>query len=223
MVVAIMAEMSASEYAKHHDISTRRAQAAAAAGHVDARRVGGRWLIDDGVPHQHAPGRPLSRRSAAALVAMLSDDPHWPDGLSSSERRRTLDRLVELRRDDRPAERLSLWVRSAHPSPLGYEAHEGDLADLRRDDRLVLGGSSDDRSGMGDGGRVEAHVAGSDLAAVTQEYLLLPSRRPNVLLRVHDGPAPRPLTIGELIVDLATSQGPRERAAATRLLLEGTP
>ncbi|MBF4602218.1 hypothetical protein ITJ55_15535 [Frigoribacterium sp. VKM Ac-1396] len=216
-----MAELSASEYARHHDISTRRAQAAAAAGQLDARWVGGRWLIDDAVPHRHVPGRPLSRRSADALVARLSDTPDWAVGLSPSERGRTIARVDELRRGTKPSERLALWLRTAYPLPLGFEAPADDLPDLRLDDRLTPGGSSDDRSGMSVGGRLEAHVSAVDLDALIHEYLLVPSRRPNVLLRVHDEDAPRPLTLGGLIADLATSDGPRERAAADALVREG--
>ncbi|KPG77975.1 hypothetical protein AEQ27_14975 [Frigoribacterium sp. RIT-PI-h] len=217
-----MAEVSASEYAREHDISIRRAQAAAAAGLLDARWVGGRWLIDDALPHRHLPGRPLSRRSADALVARLSDDPGWAQGLSSSERRRTTARVAELRLEARPSARLAPWLRTAYPTALGFEAPAADLPDLRSDARLTAGGSSDDRSGMNDGGRFEAHVSAADLDAVVLEYLLVRSRRPNVTLRVHDDAAPRPLPLGALIADLATSIGPRERAAADRLILEGS-
>jgi hypothetical protein len=222
MVVVTMAEVSASEYAKEHDISIRRAQAAAAAGLLEARRVGGRWLIDDALPHRHLPGRPLSRRSAGALVARLSDDPDWALGLSPSERGRTTARVAELRQEARPSARLAPWLRTAYPAALGFETPAGDLPDLRSDARLTPGGSSDDRSGMDDGGRLEAHVSTADLDAVVHEYLLVPSRRPNVVLRVHDGAAPRPLPLGALIADLATNTGPRERAAADRLILEGS-
>ena len=217
-----MAELSASEYARRHDISTRRAQAAAAAGLLDARWVGGRWLIDDAVPHRRQPGRPLSHRSADALVARLTGDPDWAVGLSPSERGRTLARVDELRRGTTPSDRLALWLRTAHPTARGFEAPAADLPDLRLDTRLTPGGSSDERSGMSDGGRLEAHVSAADLDDVVHEYLLVPSRRPNAALRVHDGAAPRPLPLGTLIADLATSAGPRERAAADRLILEGS-
>jgi hypothetical protein len=220
MVVVTMAEVSASEYAKENDISIRRAQAAAAAGLLDARWVGGRWLIDDAAPHQRIPGRPLSPRSADALVARLSDAPDWSEGLSPSERGRTAARVEALRRDGKPSERLALWLRRAYPSARGFEAPAADLPDLRLDTRLTPGGSSDDRSGMSDGGRLEAHVSAADLDAVVHEFLLVPSRRPNVMLRVHEGAAPRPLPLGALIADLATNTGPRERAAADRLILE---
>ncbi|KIU01841.1 hypothetical protein [Frigoribacterium sp. MEB024] len=217
-----MAELSASEYAKRHDISTRRAQAAAADGQLDARWVGGRWLIDDAAPHRHQPGRPLSRRSADALMARLTDEPDWANGLSPSERGRTLARIVELRQGTTPSERLALWLRTAYPTMRGFDAPTADLPDLRLDTRLTPGGSSDERSGMSDGGRLEAHVSAVDLDAVVHEYLLVPSRRPNVVLRVHDGAAPRPLPLGALIADLATNTGPRERAAADRLIHEGS-
>lgn len=220
-MVVVMAEVSASEYAKAHDISIRRAQAAASAGLLDARWIGGRWLIDDAAPHRHVPGRPLSRRSVHALVARLSDDPDWAGGLSSSEQGRTIARVAELRQAARPSERLASWLRTAYPAALGFEAPAGDLPDLRLDVRLTAGGSSDDRSGMSDGGRLEAHVSSGDLDSVTHEYLLVPSRRPNVLLRVHDDAVPRPLTLGGLIADLATSVGPRERAAADALVRAG--
>lgn len=221
MVVFTMTEISASEYAVRHGISTRRVQAAASSGLLDARQIGGRWIIDDATPHRHAPGRPLSGRSAAALLACLSDAPEWTVGLSATEQRRTAKRVADLRRDARAPETLAAWLRAAHPAPEGYEVQTADLADLRTDARLTPGGTSDDRSGMSDGGRFEAHVSSSDVPTVIQEYLLVPSQRPNVLLRVHDGEAPRPLALGDLIADLSTSLGPRERSAAARLMREG--
>lgn len=215
-----MVEMSVAEYADHAGVSRRRVQAAAAAGVLPARELAGRWLIDADAVRRRGPGRPLSARSTGALVARLSNDAGWRDGLSASEGRRTQQRVDVLRSQPDPGRVMSAWIRSARPEPVGYRVADADLDDLRADDRLVLGGISDARSGLSDAGAVEAHVAERHLVPVIREYLLVPADRPNAYLHVRDAVVPRPLPFGELIADLAQHDSPRERAAVARLLRE---
>ncbi|MFT2690392.1 hypothetical protein [Clavibacter zhangzhiyongii] len=211
-------ELSAAEYADGQGISARRVQAAAAAGSLPARKLAGRWVIDAAAAHQDRAGRPLSLRSVRALLARLSGDGRWGSGLSASEAARVSARLTRLLADPDPASLLASWIRSARPAPTPYRVAAADLEDLRADRRLVAGGISDPRSGMSDAAELEAHVPADDLDAVIHEYLLVPGERPNVLLHVHDGPIGRPLPLGDVIADLAQHRGPRERAAAVRLL-----
>ncbi|OUE29497.1 hypothetical protein BFL35_14915 [Clavibacter michiganensis] len=213
-----MAEMSAAEYADDHGISARRVQAAAAAGSLPARKLAGRWVIDSAAAHHDRAGRPLSIRSAHALLTRLSGDGRWRESLSASEAARVSARLGRLQAHPDPASLLASWIRSARSAPMPYRVASADLEDLRADRRLVAGGISDPRSGMSDAEELEAHVPADVLDSVVHEYLLVRSEQPNVLLHVHDGPVGRPLPFGDLIADLVQHQGPRERAAAAQLL-----
>jgi hypothetical protein len=214
-----MVEISTAEYAARHGVSQRRVQAAAVAGSIPARRVGGRWLLDDSTDHDTRPGRPLSQRTVRAVECRLSGRPDWADGLSRSERSRLRQRLGELRADPVPWRRIAEWTRAERRAPLAYSAAADDLEDLRSDPRLVAGGVSDPRAGISDAGFLEAHVSDSDLAALEREYLLVRSDdAPNVELHVHPERPADPLPLGTLIFDLARHRGPRERSAATALI-----
>lgn len=74
------------EWANAHGVSERRARQLASAGQISARKLGGRWLIDDarrGGPLRGQRGRPLSERSAWAILDVL--DGALPMGISRSE------------------------------------------------------------------------------------------------------------------------------------------
>jgi hypothetical protein len=216
-----MVEVDVHTYAQRHGISVRRVQAAAGAGSLPARKLAGRWVIDTDTARDHAPGRPLSARQSRALLAHLSADATWRDGLSASECQRVVLRAARLRGDSSPAHLLAEWIRSARPLPHGYRVADADLEDLRADARLTRGGISDSRSGLSDAGALEAHVAAVDLDGVVQEFLLVPDARPNVLLHIDDELPGRPLPLGDLIADLAQHEGPRERDAAAALIEAG--
>lgn len=215
-----MPEIGSAEYAARHGISLRRVQDAAARGAISARRVSGRWLIDDTTRHIDRPGRPLSDRSVRALQGCLSGQPTWSAGLSASERARTEERVVALRALPAAWEQLVLWTRSVHRPPMEFDVARPDLEDLRRDPRLVAAGISDPRVGISDAGLVEAHVLRADLDDVRTEYLLVPpSGLANVVLHVDDDPVSEPLPLGVLLTELAHHDGARERAKVSELLL----
>lgn len=214
-----MPEVGSAEYAAMHGISLRRVQDAAARGVLPARRVGGRWLIDDASSHVDRPGRPLSDRSVRALQGCLSGHPAWSVGLSASERIRTEGRVAALRALPTAWEQLVLWTRAVHRPPMEFDVARSDLEDLRRDPRLVAGGISDQRVGISDAGLVEAHVLCTDLDDVRTEYLLVPPSGPaNVVLHVDDEPVSEPLPLGVLLTELAHHDGARERAKVGELL-----
>jgi len=155
-----------------------------------------------------------------AVVCRLSGAADWADGLSRSERGRTLARVVELRGDPVPWQRIVDWTRAEYRRPTGYRAAAADLEDLRTDGRVVLGGVSDPRTGISDAGFLEAHLAEADRGAVEREYLLVRTEtNPNVLLHLDAERPSDPLPLGTLIIELAHHDGARERAA-TRSLLE---
>ncbi|WIB79027.1 hypothetical protein DEJ28_07985 [Curtobacterium sp. MCPF17_002] len=214
-----MSEMSTAEYAAKHGISQRRVQAAAVAGSIPARRVGGRWLVIESSVSRRRPGRPLSPRSVRAVECVLSGAHDWDAGLSRSERARAQRRLAELRADPVPWSTVAYWTRAEYREPVCYRAADADLEDLRDDGRLVPSGVSDHRSGLSDAGFLEGHVAGTDLDALEAEFLLVRTDdRPNVLLHVDDARSGGPVPLGRLIIELAHHDGARERTAVSELV-----
>lgn len=174
--------LNSAEWAKAHGVSERRARQLASAGQISARKVGGRWLIDDarrGGPLRGQPGRPLSERSAWAILDVLDGAP--PQGISRSEiecARRRAAAAAALLPDE--------LARRADVLPL--RAHPGVLDTLSGDARVVVGGvraaSVHGADLIGLSG-VELYALREDAAALIGEYALQPSQDDvNVILRV---------------------------------------
>ncbi len=90
-----MKEWSSTGAAAELGVSTQRIRALARAGMLDARKVGGRWLLAS-LPDKDRrarAGRPLSAASAWALLAELSHMP--PRWIHASARSRLRGRLTE--------------------------------------------------------------------------------------------------------------------------------
>lgn len=214
-----MVEVSTREYAIRNGISQRRVQAAAADGSIPARRLGGRWVIDADVEHRTTAGRPLSRRSVHAVECRLSHRSDWASGLSRSERARVQARITALRADPVPWRTVADWTRAEYVPASGFRATDSDLEELRGDERIVVSGVSDPRSGLSDAGFLEAHVSEQDLPEVQREFLLVRTDdRPNVLLHLDGAPPDERIPLGRLIIELAHHDGARERSAASRLI-----
>lgn len=210
-----MPEQSAADYASRNGLSLRRVQAQAARGALPARRVAGRWLIDDSLEHRPVARRALAPRMRAGLAARLEDD---RDDLTPTERVRLDKHVDELRTAERPADLIWAWFRPR--PPLRLDGLASDVADLAHDERVVPSGFSDPRSGIAAAGMLEAHVAESDLEAVLDDFVLEPSDRPTVLIHVDAVRPRRPVPFDVLLSDLAQSPGPRERAQVGRLVAE---
>jgi hypothetical protein len=210
-----MPEQSVADYAAKNGLSVRRVQAQAASGALPARRVAGRWLIDESLEHRAVARRPLGVRMQKALSARLDG---LDDGLTPTERLRLARHLDELRSDADPADLIWAWFRPRRP--LRLDGLPSDVADLPADGRVVPSGFSDPRAGIAAAGMLEAHVGAHDLDAVLDDFILEPSDRPTVLLHVDDVRPSDPVPLAVLLVDLAQSPGPRERAQVGRLVAE---
>ncbi|WP_157485805.1 MULTISPECIES: hypothetical protein [unclassified Frigoribacterium] len=210
-----MPEQSVADYAAKNGLSVRRVQAQAACGALPARRVAGRWLIDDSLEHRAVARRPLGLRMQRALSARLDD---LDDGLTPTERVRLTRHLDELRSAADPADLIWAWFRPRRP--LRLDGLPSDVADLPGDGRVVPSGFSDPRAGIAAAGMLEAHIGADDLDAVLDDFILEPSDRPTVLLHVDDVRPSDPVPLAVLLVDLAQGPGPRERAQVGRLVAE---
>lgn len=143
-------EVGVDEAADRLGLSRHRVRDLIRSGHLPARQVAGRWVVDtsdlDRVGENRSPGRPLSPRMAWGLVGLL-DAGDAPD-LSAPERSRLRARL----RNEPPLNQIARLSRGrahlhrlhVHPAalpralawegavPAGASAAGHDLVDVRR-------------------------------------------------------------------------------------------
>lgn len=216
--------MSTNDAAAALGLTADRVRQLIASGALDARRVGGRYLVrrddvearrDDGAP----AGRPFAPRRAWALILLASGDmPVAVDAVTLSKLR------AVLRARDLWSMRLSLGSRAERRN---LRAHGSDLARIEAEDGVVLTGARHAREAgldlVAPDALVEAYVDAATAERLTARYALRPSERPNVRLRVlppgvagwlEGRIAPR-LAVA---LDLAEDREPRAQAAARRAL-----
>jgi excisionase family DNA binding protein len=234
-------QVSVAEAAKRLGVGVARVHQRIADGSVRARRVGSQWVVDEAslplAAERSRPGRPLSQRSAWALLAVSQANQRVLGALAPSERSRARDRLDRLLAralsEDAVSEDQIHSVAALLRSLLRnratrclYRASPRDLPDLRKDHRVTLSGVSHPRGGLASGDLVEGYIAADDLDAVVDGYLLssvAADSDANVVWHVVpvvvqsriEGVAPLLLA-----ADLAEHCRPREEARAAELLRE---
>ena len=174
--------LNAAEWAQAHGVSERRARQLASSGQVIAQKSGGRWLIDDarrGQPLRGQRGRPLSERSAWAILDVLDGAP--VKGISRSE-------IARARQRAAGAAGLSPGELARRADVLSLGAHPGVLDALSSDARVVVGGvraASMHGADLIELSEVELYALREDASGLISEYALRPARADaNVVLRV---------------------------------------
>jgi hypothetical protein len=210
-------DISPAEFAVRRGISERRVLQLIEQGLVRARRSGGRWFIDAQELNKRANlCRPMNPRMARALMLMISDDSEQVD-LNPVQMHRLKKHLAELHSHKYPAWLLSSWLRK-RGEVISLSAKPVDLQKLKSDSRIYLSGLCDPRSGISVSDFAEGYVDKKKLRKLKEDYLLVDSNSPNVILRVIDIKLERPMPIGFVLADLSDHNGPREDAQVARLL-----
>ncbi|GAA1506047.1 helix-turn-helix domain-containing protein [Nocardioides humi] len=229
-----MARISVPEAAARLGVVAQRVRQRIQDGSLPAERVGGRWIIDEKdlarVSDYNAPGRPLSERSAWALVAAAEDNAVLLHSLSAPDRSRARARLRKLAaaHDDshESLRLLSVFMRN-RAARRCYLVAQRDLKDLRNDPRIQLSGLSHPESGLASGDVGEGYLSVDDLDDVMQDYLLrdVDRDRANIFLHVVSPDIEESLPLlghawNNLLMaaDLSEHDGPRERHRAMELL-----
>jgi excisionase family DNA binding protein len=223
-----MGSVSVAQAAERLGVSVPRIHQRIADGSLVAERVGSQWVVDERslgrVQERHKAGRPLSARSAWAVIA-TSASSRGPAGRARA--RQQLDRLlepaVELAADEQAVSDMAVSLRSVFRNRAQrrlFRAASADLADLKVDERwamLVDLGASGIASAD-----VEGYLGESNVDGFLKDYLLVDADRDaNVILHViPDGQDPFPESRLRLAADLAEHRGPREEARAAELLHE---
>jgi hypothetical protein len=182
------------------------------------------------VAERSTSGRPLSARSAWALIATAEGDREALAELAAVERARAGTRLEKLLalaavapQREADVRRIASELRSLLGKRASRElrrAAAADLADVRQDLRWQsLVSSAASGIAMLD---VDGYLAASDLKSLTDDFLLMPGGRDaNVAIHVlPEGQKAYPQSRLLLAADLADRRGPCEEARAAELLHE---
>lgn len=190
-----MGRISVAEAASQLGVGERRVLQRIADGSLPAERIGERWAIDERdllpLDDQRDPGRPISERSAWAVIAAAflllyeaeerKQASYWLASLAPSERSRARKRLRNLlaHRPNAGAEKHIAEAAAELRVLLGNRADRvllhaspRDLADLRNDHRLALAGLSSPDSGIVAGDLVEGYLDAASRDALVDDYLL---------------------------------------------------
>lgn len=229
-----MVLISVLEAAGRLGVNVPRIHQRIANGSLRAERIGSQWVVDERslleVAERHMAGRPLSVRSAWAVIAASDGDEESLNQLARAEQARAkqrLDRLMSVAHKrpagEREAHAIAVSLRSLfrnRAERLSFRVAAADLGDLRADDRWAVLVSSG-ASGIASGG-VEGYVAQGDVGQLIRDFLLvLDPDDANVLVHVvPDGQKPYPDSRLRLAADMAEHRGPREEARAAELLHE---
>lgn len=232
--ILVRMELTTREAATRLGVSQARVRALINSGGLTARRVGTLWLIDAAsVEHQRglttarANSRAMSPRIAWAAADLA--DGGTAAWLSATERSRLRRRLSSTTEVDV----VRRWMIRRATSIHHYKVGPQDLTALLGDSRVVRTGISaveSYRLGLGTGGDADVYVRSENLVQLVRGYVLLPSSRGNLTVRVDDGdlhpPAARMidshLVVPRLIAgaDLADDTDARTRSAGRRLLAQ---
>jgi excisionase family DNA binding protein len=185
----LAAAMSVREAASLLGVDPRQVRRLVVEGVLPATRMGNQWLVDRSAVAARAqevqgPGRPLSPRGAWALLDML-DGRRSALPAGEAGRLRARARAVDPRATPR---RWRIWL-SRRARPEFFAADADALADLLADPRIARGAASVRHSAVPPGGRVmaggaELYVPAAEAARIIDEYSLLPSNRPNLVIRI---------------------------------------
>lgn len=219
--------LSVGDAARVLGVHPGRVRQLAAAGQLEAHKVGGRWLLpESAVADRHAAerpaGRPLSPRAAWGLLAAAAGQrAPW---LSPSEQRRARARATGWS--------LEHWAWACQRRAVAHRlyAHASVIDRVADDVRVVRSGASA-RTVPIDvtaPGVVEGYVDASELVDLVDEYALHEAGRANVVLRV---PSPDLSVFGGqrdapwpvVAIDLYDAGDDRSRRAAATLLARFRP
>lgn len=206
-------DLTVQDYARRAGLTERRVRALAQAGKLHARKLGRQWVIPAReVVAARAAVRPMTPANSLALSRWLEGAPASPK--LAHRFRGMRNRMIH---EGSPEALLRAWM-AQRADQRWYSAQPEDLTDLRSDRRFQPSGISNSGAGLLSGGEAEGYASLSDLGGLMADYLLVEAAplQGNVLLRVADLAGPVPAAY--VAVDLLDRGGPREVAAARRLI-----
>lgn len=191
-------------------VTPRRVRALIEAGRVDARKVGGAWLVE-GATLRRAAAASRALAPATAWALLTGDTP--PSRTAAVRVRAYLGRLAS---SEDPERLLVAWA-AARGSRVRLQSRTP--SQVLADPRVVPSGLSDPRSGITDRAVAEGYVTEEELRSLRLDHLLAPGgHAAPVILHVTQTLPPAPVPLLLLAADLAEHDGPRESARARELI-----
>ncbi len=151
-----------------------------------------------------------------AFLDLLSNS-EMPAHLDPAEKIRLRRRLKVLKEQPEPALLLKSWLRK-RADIHSYRINVVDLDRLGLDAEVIPSGASDSRSGLSVNNFFEGYARKKNIKSIEKRHLLVPSEKPNVILRIMEEELPRPIPYGYLLADLADHYEVRDRAQVLSLL-----
>jgi excisionase family DNA binding protein len=219
-----MSLISPVDAARRLGVTPRRVYSLVSENRLRSERVGGRLLIDrDDVDARaagaRAVGRPFSPRRAWAMILLAAGEN--PPGLDAS----TKSKLRRLLRERDLWSMRARFAERAERRPL--RAHSSDIPRIEAESDIIRTGARHAAAaGLGlvaPEAPLELYVDRKTADRLIERYRLVPSTRPNVLLRVipddvrhwlNDSVAPRPA----IALDLAEDRDPRSQQVAREVI-----
>lgn len=231
--IVFMAHVSVAEAARRLGVGVPRIHRRIAAGSLRAERIGSQWVVDElsllRAGEYREPGRPLSARSAWAIIALAEGDNAALGALAPVERSRAKARLNGLvnsapkRLSEDAVRRVAAELRQIFRNRAErrlYRAAPADLPRLRevRSWQSLVSAAA---SGIASS-EVDGYVAVADLAGLERAFLLVPALDDgNVAIHVlPESQRAYPDSKLQLAADLADYRGAREELRAAELLRE---
>ncbi len=229
-----MANLSVAEAAQRLGVGVSRIHQRIADGSLRAERIGSQWVIDElsllQVAEREEPGRPLSARSAWAIIAVSEGDDEALAMLAPVERSRAKARLEDLLalvanapKSERGVRRIASALRLTFRNRAklaSFKAAVADLPILREDARWesIISPAASGIASMD----VDGYLHPEKLEDFSRQYLLMPAGADaNVLVHLlPEGQKTYPDSKLLLAADLADRRGPREELRAAELLRE---
>ncbi|NRQ49516.1 excisionase family DNA-binding protein [Aeromicrobium stalagmiti] len=220
-----MSSMSVPEAANHLGVSRQRVLQMIADGVLPAQRIGRSWAIADVdvdvARHYRPSSRPLSRAMSAHLLRLAAGSRPRIDDQELWRLRQYLLRLADAASapDGNPADVLRSLLRR-RADRLASSVAPSDIPEIVSDERLVVSGVSDPRSGMYSSHVAEGYVDGDVAQAFLASHFIVPapsSPRANVVIHV-SSPLP-PVSPLLIAADLADYRGDREDNQAREVLV----
>lgn len=233
-MVVFMAKLSVAEAARQLGVGVSRIHQRIADGSLRAERIGSQWAVDElsllRVSERTGAGRPLSARSAWAIVALAEGDEDALAGLAPVERARARARLEGLLAlaatpplGQADVRGIASVLRSRFRNRAARELRTAAVADLPglREDSRWASIVSPAESGIA-ASDVDGYLVAEHVQPLSQDFLLMPAEsEANVVIHVlPGGQKAYPGSKLVLAVDLAEQRGPREELRAAELLRE---
>ncbi len=205
------------EAAQRLGVSRQRVLQMISDGLLPAERIGRAWSIQESdIARRRVPaGRPLSAGMTRGLLELAAGI--RPD-LNPRDVSRLRARLVQLARDENPANLLRSWLPGRAERREMSVAH-ADLSTVLDDDRFVLSGVSDNLAAMSSPRLAEGYVSSDNEQQFLSDHFAVESddrSRANLIVHVADAVPPRSPVL--VAADLADYRGGREDRQARGLL-----